>query len=342
MPASDCFLISVLLSAYNAEKFLSEALESILAQKFSNFELLVADDGSTDQTRAIINKFAARDERIKCFYNEKNIGKTATINSLFKHAKGSLVTIHDADDVSSPLRFERQVKEFISDDQLGVCGVSFITINDCGFILEYNPMPSSWADIQREIRNRSQFHGPTMMMRRSVLEGLGEIYRPYFRDNYEDTDLAFRILDSYKGINLKDYLYYYRILPSSLCRKNVDVRNRNLYKAVAFLGKQRSVSGSDFLMENKPEKVDEYLHEVTKAYRDDPSLICREAAAYYFHWSLTNQALESAWKGILMRPLDLRNFRTLLYILRKLLMNKIENPKTHYKKVVLQTISASL
>lgn len=334
MPVNNPFLLSVLVPAFNAQKYLAETLDSILNQEFRNFELLISDDGSTDNTRSIIDEYAKRDVRIKCFHNEKNIGKTATVNNLFKNSKGNLVTIHDADDISLPLRFEKQVAAFCADENLGVCGVSFISVDKHGFVLDYNVMSSSCEEIREKILESSQFHGPTMMMRRSVLEKIGEIYRPYFRDNYEDTDLAFRIIDKHSGFNLTEYLYIYRVLASSLCRRNVDVRNRNLYKVVAFLGRQRRTTGSDSLMDDKPEQADQYLYKITSAYRDDPSRIHREAAEYYFYWSLNLKAIQAAWKGFLLRPFNLKNIRTVLYIFRKILIKDVETSKKHYTQIL--------
>jgi len=334
MPPRNTVPLSVLISAYNAEEFLPEALESILNQHFTDFELLIADDGSTDNTKSVIDKYSRMDRRIKCFHNIENIGKTATINKLFKKSTGSFITIHDADDVSAPQRFKKQIEAFLADESLGVCGVGFITIDRWGFILSYDIMPEDWDEIVKNITKASQFHGPTMMIKRSVLDCMGEIYRPYFQDNYEDTDLAFRIIDNYRGYNLQEHLYFYRILDSSLCRRKVDVRNRNLYKVVAMLGEQRRKSGTDFLMENRPEKADKYLDEVTIEYKKDPARIYREAAAYYFHWKLIVKACSAAWSGVLVRPFDLKNIRTLFYIIRKSFLS-FESAKTHYKKILL-------
>jgi glycosyltransferase involved in cell wall biosynthesis len=327
--------ISVILPAYNTSKYIREALDSILNQTFVNFELLVADDGSTDDTRMIIDSYS--DSRIITSHNVNNQGKTKTVNRLFLRAKGEFITIHDADDVSHPHRFQKQMDLFNANPELLLCGTSFYTINKHGFILELNPMAETYADVLNGIDKQSQFHGPTMMIRLSAIRDFTELYRPYFQDNYEDTDLAYRIVQKGKAFNLNEPLYVYRILDTSLCRRDVNIRNRNLYKVVSYLANQRKASGKDFLMEGKPELADDYLASITQKYTQDPALVYREAAEYYFYWRLNQKALESAWSAFLKRPQQLTNLRTYLYIIRKQVINFLKfdrNPKIHYKETL--------
>jgi glycosyltransferase involved in cell wall biosynthesis len=300
-----------------------------------DFELIIADDGSTDDTKVIID--GLKDSRIIISHNSNNQGKTKTVNRLFKEAKGVFITIHDADDVSLPRRFEKQLEAFENDSDLILCGTSFYTVDKEGYLLEEIIMPTSYEQILSGISKVSQFHGPTMMIKTSCLSEFSELYRLYFRDNYEDTDLAYRISERGEAINLKDPLYVYRILETSLCRKDVNVRNRNLYKVVAHLANQRKLRGVDDIMENKPEFVDDFFDRITLEYKGDPALIYREAASYYFYWKLYRKALQSAWKGFLVRPFQLINLRTYLYVVRHRIFNFFhfeKNNKKHYKEIV--------
>jgi glycosyltransferase involved in cell wall biosynthesis len=326
--------VSVIMPAYNASLYIREAINGVLNQTFTNFEFIIADDGSTDDTKRIIDSY--KDPRIIISHNPVNQGKTKTVNKLFKEAKGEFVTVHDADDVSHPDRFRMQVEAMQKDPNLVLCGTSFYTVNKAGFILEQNEMPETYEEIMKGIDRQSQFHGPTMMIRHSVLKNAEEFYRPYFRDNYEDTDLAYRIVEKGKSINLKPYLYVYRILDTSLCRADVNIRNRNLYHVVSYLGQQRKQKGADVIMENKPELADAYLDQITVKYQHDPALIYREAASYYFYWKLHQKALQSAWTGFITRPFQLINLRTYLYIIRQQIFNFFKfdkRNKKHYQKV---------
>ncbi len=311
--------LSVLLSAFNAEKYIREAVESILNQTFTDFELLIADDGSKDRTRRIIDSF--EDPRIRISHNEVNQGKTATINRLFTLCTREFATIHDADDFSDPERLEKQV-EFLSNNPDHVaCGVNFITILENGDEFGRSKMNVSNETIWGEIALQSQMHGPTAVFRTEVAARLECIYRSYFQDNFEDIDFLYRLFSFGKVANLTEHLYYYRILPDSLCRKNVTVRNRNLYKVVYHLLTQRKEYGKDDLQSGQVEKVDEFFESVTESYRNDSSKIHREAAAYYLYWRLNRQAILASAVAIKNNPLDLVNLRTLLYCIRKIIFS---------------------
>lgn len=103
-------LISVLMPAYNAEKYIKEAIESILNQTFSNFEFIIIDDGSIDATEEIIKSF--KDSRIVYIKNEKNLGLIKTLNKGISIARGEFIARMDSDDISMPQRFELQLDVF--------------------------------------------------------------------------------------------------------------------------------------------------------------------------------------------------------------------------------------
>src|SRR5688572_9077559 len=105
--------VSVIMPAYNASAYIREAINGVLNQTFTDFEFIIADDGSTDDTKAIIASY--NDPRVIASHNAVNQGKTKTVNRLFKEAKGEFVTVHDADDVSHPDRFRMQVDAMLRD-----------------------------------------------------------------------------------------------------------------------------------------------------------------------------------------------------------------------------------
>ena len=101
--------VSVLMSVYNGSQYLREAVESVLHQTFSDFEFIIINDCSTDNSREVIQEYAAEDQRIKLVENRKNIGLTKSLNKGLSLAKGNYIARQDADDISLPTRFERQV-----------------------------------------------------------------------------------------------------------------------------------------------------------------------------------------------------------------------------------------
>src|SRR5688572_27177242 len=118
--------LTVLMPVYNAEQFLREAIESVLAQTFDRYEFIIIDDGSTDTSPQIIKGFAERDPRIRVFRQE-NLGLVATLNRGLQLARAPLVARMDADDICLPIRFETQLRCFQNRSNLGVLG-GFINV----------------------------------------------------------------------------------------------------------------------------------------------------------------------------------------------------------------------
>ena len=102
-------LISVIMSVKNGEKYLNQSIESILNQSYKNFEFLICDDGSSDNSLSIINNYSLKDSRIKLITNKKSIGLTKSLNRLIKLSKGEVIARQDADDISAVNRFTTQI-----------------------------------------------------------------------------------------------------------------------------------------------------------------------------------------------------------------------------------------
>lgn len=112
--------VSLVMKVYNGEKYLRQAMDSILAQTFSDFEFLIIDDGSKDSSADIVRSYS--DERIRFIQNEKNMGLCATQNRVIGEAKGEYIAVMDCDDISYPTRFEKQVKYLDEHPEVMVCG----------------------------------------------------------------------------------------------------------------------------------------------------------------------------------------------------------------------------
>ena len=115
-------LVSVLMPAYNAEKYIAEAIESILNQTYENFELIIADDASTDKTWSIICNYNNNDKRIVAVRNNKNLYIAGNRNKLVSLARGKYIAWQDADDISYRKRLERQVNLWKKTRMLGFVG----------------------------------------------------------------------------------------------------------------------------------------------------------------------------------------------------------------------------
>jgi glycosyltransferase involved in cell wall biosynthesis len=137
--------ISVVMSVYNGEKYLRQAIESILQQTYTDFEFIIIDDGSTDSSREIIQSYD--DKRIRLVINEQNIGLTKSLNKGIRLAKGEFIARMDADDISLPQRFEKQVAYLDSHPEVGVLGTYANIIDHRGKIINNIIFPTEHETI---------------------------------------------------------------------------------------------------------------------------------------------------------------------------------------------------
>jgi len=316
MPSNNPVL-SIILPAYNAEKYIGEAIDSIIGQSFTDFELIIADDGSIDNTRKIIDSYS--DGRIIKSHNERNNGKTVTVNRLFKLCKGEFITIHDADDTSLPNRFERQLKEFHENDKLIMCGTWFQYVSQNLKPFKKIITPTTYDEVKSTILKQSAFHGPTVMVKKEIITTLDEFLRPFFQDYNEDCDFNIRLVERGMCYNIPEYLYQYRLLPFSLS-KSLTPRKRVSYQIVTYLANQREQHGKDDLQLNNFKNVESLVTKLCSKYLNDPSLINREQAEFYMYFNFTKEAIISSLDGIKKSPLNLNNYRTLQYCLRRKLI----------------------
>jgi glycosyltransferase involved in cell wall biosynthesis len=157
-------LVSVILPVYNSEKYIFEAIQSILEQTYTNFELLILDDGSTDNTLSIIENF--KDERVILFKSEKNFGIVHQLNKGIDNSKGEFIARMDADDISFHERFEKQIDFLINNPNIDVLGTYAEKFGDEIGLLEYK------YNKPKQISFLMNFYcymlHPTVMMRKTI------------------------------------------------------------------------------------------------------------------------------------------------------------------------------
>src|SRR5258707_849690 len=125
--------VSVVMSVYNGEKYLGEAVDSILAQTFTDFEFIIIDDGSEDRSPELIEAYV--DSRISFLRNEKNVGLTRSLNKGLQVASGEYIARMDCDDVSLPDRFAKQVAFMDANSGVGACGTWALDIDGAGKVI---------------------------------------------------------------------------------------------------------------------------------------------------------------------------------------------------------------
>ena len=219
--------ISVVLPVYNAEAYVREAVESILAQTFTDFELIVINDGSTDDSGVILRELAARDARI-VLVERPNDGLVSALNDGIESARAELIARMDADDVSMPERFALQHARMVQEPELAVLG-SFFHIMDrgVGTVRLYDYSPLTPAAAMRFVEEHGcPVHHPTVMMRRDAVLKAGG-YRKAFC-HAEDYDLWLRMSDlGYAIANLPQPLLNWREHGAnvSVTHRETQVRN---------------------------------------------------------------------------------------------------------------------
>ncbi|MFA9478267.1 glycosyltransferase family 2 protein [Phycisphaerales bacterium AB-hyl4] len=211
-------MISVLMPAYNAERYIDEAIESVLAQTYRDFELIVADDGSTDETLAIARRYAAKDERVHVL-THANMGMGDTLNNALQHAKHEWLARLDADDRMKPERLERQLAFVQTQPELAVLSSLVAFIDEQGGVIGVSRSPFTEAEaVRRAVQTNTLigFHHPAILMRKSVVQAAGG-YRKAFWPA-DDLDLWNRIAEAGHAMLVQPtVLTEYRIHGESVC-----------------------------------------------------------------------------------------------------------------------------
>ena len=207
-------LVSVILPVYNGEKFLKSAIDSILEQTYTNFELIIINDGSTDNSESIIRSY--KDSRIKYVINDHNIKLIATLNKGIALAKGEYIARMDADDVSLPRRFEEQVNYLQSHQAIHGCGTWAQVVDNEGKAtgriknIDTPDLLSCCTFFTCPLAH------PSVMFRREVM--LDNLYDPN-AVNAEDFELWHRLCQKgYKLTNIPRYLFQYRWHESNISK----------------------------------------------------------------------------------------------------------------------------
>ncbi len=201
--------VSVLLPVYNSERYVREAIGSVLAQTFSDFELITVDDGSTDGSLQILREFAQRDARVRVI-SRPNTGIAGALNDAIAVARGEFLARMDADDISMPARFQLQVDFMRQHPDVVLLGSRVQLVEPYG-----SPVYETDHALDHETIDRDLLLGvgwavvhPVAMMRTSAIQRAGG-YRPD-RVPIEDLDLFLRLTEIGRAANLPDILLHYR------------------------------------------------------------------------------------------------------------------------------------
>ena len=294
--------ISVVLPVYNAEAYVGEAVESILAQSFTDFELIAINDGSTDGSGAILRELAARDTRI-VLVERPNDGLVSALNEGIESARAEFIARMDADDVAMPERFALQHARMVKEPELAVLGSLIRWMDRVGNIIELAKQPLTPEAIARCLEQGCPVAHPTVMMRRGAVLKVGG-YRKAF-PHAEDYDLWLRMSDlGYAIANLPRPLLNYRIHDANVSAVNKEVQT--LGNTLARFAHRVRKAGLPDPLEGVATIDAEFIQTVPAHLR--PGLDAALFLARHFRLSSAGaEELDAAWRQY--RTLDRRTQR---------------------------------
>lgn len=214
--------VSVVMPVYNSEKYLRQAVDSILDQSFQDFELIAVNDCSTDASLEILQSY--KDPRIRIISNEKNSGSAASINRALELARAEYGAHMDADDAANPSRLQRQVRFLEEHPEVALVGSYAVFIDDEGRGFVTWEVPVDNVVIQRTLLEKNCFVHSSFMYRIEHVKSIGA-YRPAFKYTL-DYDLLLRLAEQHPLANIPEPLVAYRVHANQVSLKKLAAQRR--------------------------------------------------------------------------------------------------------------------
>ena len=307
-------VVSILLTSFNAEKYIALAIESILHQTFTDWELIILDDCSTDSTRNIISDFD--DKRIRHIYPEKNLGYVASKNVLLKQVSGSFACFVDADDWIVPDFLKKYLSVFSEHSSAMACMSSFMRV-----MPDTSEKPQHFYDKSRFISYKEDeilFAGAGIMFRSEVIKII-DGFEPFFDKLMGDDNYwAVKIAERFPFYYLREPLYYYRSNINSITATFDNPKKLTIIAILKELKRQRKKTGTDWLEQKDFESIRAY----EKKLLADKKWIAEQYRTYaavrldYNDFKTARQLLAKAFRK---NPFDIRIIRTSFYMFRQMM-----------------------
>jgi len=224
--------ISVVMTVFNGESHLREAIDSILNQTFRDFEFIIVDNDSTDKTGEIICSY--RDPRIVYVKNTKNVGQSKALNIGIRRSRGDFIARMDADDISYPERLEKQYQYLLSHDSIAVVGAQYLAIDEEGKTILRFRLPTDPFEIRCYLIGVSELSyqcvpHPIVLIRKKALFDVGLYNEEIITQDY---DLWVRMSRKYFFSNLKEILFKYRVRKNAQTQKSKGIFRQDCAKMI--------------------------------------------------------------------------------------------------------------
>lgn len=285
--------ITVLMPVYNSEKYLKESIESILNQTFKDFEFLVINDGSTDNTEKIILNYT--DPRIRYLKNEKNIRLISTLNKGFELAQGKYIVRMDADDISLPDRIAIQYQFMETHPDVAVCGSWFETIGDTNKIVKY---VGGHQQIMLKMLYQCHLCHPSLIIRKSALDDFPKKFDPSYL-HAEDYEFFTRMGETKYIDNIQAVLLKYRHHPNSVSINNKIIQDENSIRVKKHLFHKLGLNVSEGDLEVF-RKISEHSYDKTKYFLDQSNWILQSMEeannkSHFFETDFFQKSMSVFW-----------------------------------------------
>ena len=260
--------VSVIMSVYNEEKYLRQALDSILSQTFADFEFIVVDDGSTDGTRSILESY--RDPRIRVF-SQDNQGLTKSLNRALSTARAGYIARMDGNDISRRERFERQINFLDRNPDTGIVGSFSHRIDEKGRQVNLYTYPTDGDGIREALWSTCPMCHSSVMFRRACVERVGP-YREKVGPT-EDLDFFFRVSEKFETANIPEPLHSFRVIAEGITiRRRFDQLRYELL--VRMMARERKECGRDRLEEMSDDEISRLLdHLLPRTRRNEDKVL---------------------------------------------------------------------
>jgi glycosyltransferase involved in cell wall biosynthesis len=308
--------ISVIMPVYNAEKYLKESIDSVLNQTFSNFELIILNDKSTDSSKVIIESYLAKDSRIVFVDKENNVGPASLRNEGFDLARGVFIALLDADDIAKPKRFEKQIAILKNNQEIGVCGSWFTSFgdNEKSIVIQH---PEKHKQIKVNFLIDCTIGNSTAFFKKEILKE-----NRYDKDYVpvEDFHLWSRLITQTQFYIIQESLVEYRIHDTNISQTKIDNVKRSkrrikigLLKHLGIEENNQLINSYLYLIEGQKGLDFEEIKLVSECYND---LIYQNHILGNFDATLLEKLLQKAI-GRIIRKASKQNYSQIKFYKEK-------------------------
>ena len=221
--------VSIVMPIYNSERYLKDAIDSIIAQTYTHFELILVNDGSTDNSINIINVYLAKDPRIRMIDNIKNLGIAKSRNKGISVAKGYYIANMDSDDIAYTDRIQKQVDYLDNNPRIDICIGHMDVMDESGRFLYSRKFPLTNLAIKQAFYRYNPIPNPAVMYKKIVWEKVGG-YDDLYKYSADDLDFWFKAMNSFEAGNINCSILKYKLRYSSITHNNFAKVEREAFK----------------------------------------------------------------------------------------------------------------